>query len=456
MTGAGTMLQRLAEREGDRPFVQFMPEGHTVTASELLEEALRVAGGLHSRGVAPGDRVALVMGNSVEYLQAWFACHLAGIVVVPLNIALRGESLAHPLRLIEPRLVLCDQNEEIVSSAMARAGTAAELVVVDDAGSGRSRFDELRGEPASGLRPADPGEPCCVLFTSGTTGPSKGVTWCPGMTEHVAAIVAESMAYGPDDVLYTCLPLFHGNALATSFLPALWAGSRIAVSPRFSASRFWDEIADSGATATNILGVMSPILLNQAHPRERDHQLDRALVIPAPQAYHEQMRDKFGVQVVEAFGQVDLGMVLWNSLAKPVPGSSVARPAAMSCGSSMTTTSRYLAARQASSSSAGANQARPRSAIGGCPRPRCERGATCGSTPATCCAATPTTITSSWTGRRTRFDAGGRTSPLRGGDRRPGAPGRRGGGGIRRPVGAFRGRGGGCGRRPSRGDPRPG
>ncbi len=99
------------------------------------------------------------------------------------------------------------------------------------------------------------------MYTSGTTGPSKGVMSPHSQAHGVGRSLVRHFGYRADDVLYTCLPLFHGNALWYSAYAALWADATLAVSPRFSASQFWDDIRRVGATQFNALGAMTNILL---------------------------------------------------------------------------------------------------------------------------------------------------------------------------------------------------
>lgn len=318
------MLRAAAERAPDRPLVRFLT-GRSHTAREVLRSVEALGAGLQQRGVAPGDRIAIMLPNRFEFLQSWLASHAVGAVAVPINTALRGPGLKHVLDSARPRLVLCEPATlpAVCASVDRTLGTKVVLVADEPAPEVDELFADLLAS-ADSLQPAPitVRDPCCVMFTSGTTGPSKGVTWSNRMSRHVAEVVAESMAYSEDDVLYTCLPLFHGNALATTFLPALRTGALTVVGDRFSASGFWKDVVESGATATNILGVMTPILLRQEpSPAEKEHRLRVALVIPAPESYYRQMEERFHVRIIEGYGQVDHGMSLWNSISSPRKGS---------------------------------------------------------------------------------------------------------------------------------------
>lgn len=319
----GELVRRAAVDHPERTVVSFV-DGASYTAADLWRSVLSVAAGLHDQGVREGDRVGLMLENRVEFLETWLAAHVLGLIAVPINVALRGPSLAHILRLTEPSLIVCELEllQRLDAASMSAEIRPARFVVGVAGPEVSGTFASLRAAPLPSLPEVSTCDPCCIMYTSGTTGPSKGVIWTQRMTLHIAGVVRESMKYGADDILYTCLPLFHGNALTTSFVPALLAGAPIVVGRRFSASTFWMDVVRSRATATNLLGVMAPILLSrEPSPDERAHRLRTALVIPAPARHYPLMKERFGLSITEAYGQVDLGMVLWNALDDPKPGS---------------------------------------------------------------------------------------------------------------------------------------
>ena len=142
-----------------------------------------------------------------------------------------------------------------------------------------------------------------IIYTSGTTAPSKGVL-CPHSQGHaVGRALALDYGYRPDDGLFTCLPLFHANAMWYSAYAAIWAQACLVVSPRFSASSFWQEIHTSGATQFNALGAMTNILWKlQPGPQERDHRLRQCMMVPVPKDLYADIRQRWGVALTSVFG----------------------------------------------------------------------------------------------------------------------------------------------------------
>ena len=169
------------------------------------------------------------------------------------------------------------------------------------------------------LRSGDPGPPNVavletdvhgIFFTSGTTGPSKGVLSPHSQPIAIAAQTAACFGYRAGDVLYTCLPLFHVNALWYTSYAALWAGATVALGTRFSASRYWDEVRDNGATAISSLGSMTNILLKAPESgRDREHSVRTAFIVPTGREVVERFEARFGVRVVSGFGATETFMV---------------------------------------------------------------------------------------------------------------------------------------------------
>jgi crotonobetaine/carnitine-CoA ligase len=159
-----------------------------------------------------------------------------------------------------------------------------------------------------------------MLYTSGTTGPSKGVL-CPHAQWYWWAVKAgEILGVREGDVLYTCLPVFHTNALST-FAQALLHGATFVPGERFSASRFWQRLSDSGATITYLLGAMVYILAKRP-PEEYVEHTTRVALAPATSAeLCVEFRQRFGIRIVDAWGSTETNAVIASSVGDAPPGS---------------------------------------------------------------------------------------------------------------------------------------
>jgi crotonobetaine/carnitine-CoA ligase len=311
----GSLLAARADADGDREIVRF--EDVAVTYGLLDEQASRVANALTMLGLAPGDRAAVMLGNRPEYLATWFGMARAGIVEVPLNTGVRGDMLAHMLNTTGARLLVIDAQWLERVERIAPSLPALERVVVVGEGTVRAfpclPYDELLA--ASPERPAAlaaPSDPSVILFTSGTTGPSKGAVLTHNANVGVARTTVELMEYDEDEVLFNMFPLFHVNARYTSVLPAMLMDRGTCVlHDRFSASRFWDICRAEGVTAFNFMGALVLMLFKQP---ERDDDADnpvrRAYGAPAPVAVLERFERRFGVQLIEVYGSTELGACL--------------------------------------------------------------------------------------------------------------------------------------------------
>jgi crotonobetaine/carnitine-CoA ligase len=332
----GHVLADKARRVGGRTWLIFGPDRYSYAEAHDLSN--RYANGFRTLGIGKGDHVAVMLPNCPEFIWTIWGLGKLGAVAVPLNTAARGELLRYFITQSDAvaavvsvewtaRVAEALTGEHKVRSFVALGGGEAELAAL-----GRPVVDLAAFNQASAEEPdcdaVQASDPQYIMYTSGTTGPSKGVISPHSQAHGVGRSLARHFGYRPDDVLYTCLPLFHGNALWYSCYAALWADAALAVSPRFTASGFWDEIRATGATQFNSLGAMTNILLRApASPSDREHRVRQAMIVPlSPQTYRE-VSDRFGVQVTSLYAMTETFAVTMFTPDDPESkGASAGRP----------------------------------------------------------------------------------------------------------------------------------
>lgn len=272
------------------------------TAAEMVDAVARAAGALAARGVTGGDRVAFLAANRVELLDLVLGAAWLGAVAVPINTAARGAQLHHILANSQARLLVVEADlEPHVDSLPALPDLDARWVLGDGP------------EPMHGPVPpvaVAPGDPAAILYTSGTTGVSKGVVCPHAQFWWWGNNVSDQIGIQPDDVLHTCLPLFHTNAL-NAFSQATVSGATYVLGGRFSASRFWSQMVESGATVTYLLGAMVGILDSRPpSDLDRAHRVRLALSPATPGRLLQPFRERFGVALLDGYGSTETNAVV--------------------------------------------------------------------------------------------------------------------------------------------------
>jgi crotonobetaine/carnitine-CoA ligase len=308
-------------------------EDRVLTYGQLDGRAGRLAAALAGLGLAPGDKVAVMLPTGAEALEAWVGLTRAGLVEVPINTAYKGDLLAYLLDQADCRaMIVAAEWVERVAAIAPGLETLRHVVVVGEGGGevpgrARVRYEELLGAAAAaGREPpavdARPEDAAVILFTSGTTGPSKGVVLTHEANFRLARNVCELMRYEPGEVLFTAFPLFHVNARYTTVLPAMLLDGTAVVHRRFSASRFWDICREEGVTAFNFMGALLVMLHKQPErPDDADHRVRKAYGAPAPVTIYEDFERRFGVRLVEVYGSTELGTATMNTFDEVRVGS---------------------------------------------------------------------------------------------------------------------------------------
>jgi crotonobetaine/carnitine-CoA ligase len=316
------MLQRQADRYGDRSL--FIAGDVRWSYRDAVQVAAGYGAALLEAGIRAGDRVALLCGNRAEYMQAFLGCAWIGAVAVPINTASRGAQLRHVLVNSGARLLVVEADLLDAVSALDAAGLPMEQVwrVGDTPASAAIRTIAFP-QPGTPVDPAAlrPGDTLAILYTSGTTGLSKGVC-CPHAQYYWWGVHSSALlGLGDGEVLLTTLPLFHTNAL-NAFFQALLTGSTLVVEKRFSASAFWRSLVEHEATVTYLLGAMVPILLSKdPTPHDKAHRTRIALAPGVPSQFLARFRERFGMDLLEGYGSTETNFVIGADLAEQRPGT---------------------------------------------------------------------------------------------------------------------------------------
>jgi crotonobetaine/carnitine-CoA ligase len=318
-------LRIAAEAGPDRVLLDC--DGERLTVGALATRAQDWSQALIAAGIAPGDRVAIMMRNVAEFPCAWLGILGAGAIEVPVHAAYRGPLLEHVLAESGARMLICD--EEFAPRLAGLALPALERIVVrGDPGVavGPRRAESVAELLAAGRPAALPtlgaATPTCILYTSGTTGRSKGVVLTHAANLRLSRTNVEMMRYGPEDVLYTAFPLFHVNAKFTSLVSALLCGGRLVLDDRFSASGFWPRMREKGVTAFNYMGSLLTIL-HKAEPRhdDADNPVTRCYGSACPATIWEDFERRFDLRVNELYGMTEIGIATLNGYGERKVGS---------------------------------------------------------------------------------------------------------------------------------------
>lgn len=297
----GRMLAAKAATVGDRPFLRF--DGRCWSYADAHALTNSYAEGFRRAGVGRGEHVALMLGNRPELLWAIWGLGKLGAVAVPVNTAAKGDLLRYLLDQSDSVLVCTEEAYRPRVAAAIEDVPAVRDVLGADVLAG---FADLPAAEPPEMHQVAHTDPHLIMYTSGTTGPSKGVVSPHSQGHAVGRQLATLSGYGPDDVLYTCLPLFHANALWYTVYAALWADASVALSPGFSARRFWDEVRDCGATVFNALGAMANIIWQLPEsPHDREHRVHTAMVVPHSTDLARGFRERYGITTTSVFAMTE-------------------------------------------------------------------------------------------------------------------------------------------------------
>lgn len=254
----GWLLERSMETTPALTWVPFDGEPSTWSYAELVDQVLRRAAGLQGRGVTRGDVIALVMENSAEMVISWLAVMATGASAVCANTRSAAAELSWILD--HCGAIGCIADDHYLTDIGTSSPNLSWLVPT-------STLASLDDDHSEWVRPpVEPMALATVLYTSGSTSRPKGVRWTHANCLWAARVNAAHQELTSNDRCLITLPLFHTNALAYQLLAALQVGAHAIVTPRFSASRFWQWALTFGCTWTGVVHFIVRALRGQVVP----------------------------------------------------------------------------------------------------------------------------------------------------------------------------------------------
>ncbi len=315
-----TVSQVLAKRvakHGDKTWV--ICDGRDYSYAEMERQAGRLAQGLYRQGVKKGDTVLLMFNDGIEILLAWIALAKIGAMQVPVNTHLKGNVLTHIINNSRASLMLLDADymERIAAAGkdlehLQHAAVAHQLTAHSDEFARSFTVLSLQDLYAESDFKSDDvpayHDLVAIMYTSGTTGPSKGVMITHAHAYEYALGVVELLELNEDDVYYNPLPLFHIAGQWAAVYACLIAGATVIIPGRFSLEKFWPEVKRYGCTCTFLLGAMANWLYRQpVSKNDINNPMQRMLVVPLlPEI--EDFKARYGVLVSTTWGSTEINV----------------------------------------------------------------------------------------------------------------------------------------------------
>ncbi len=323
-----SVADRIEERAASHPERSFVHFGERrIGYGELNADANRVAHAARAAGIRCGDVVALAMENRPEFLTSWIGLAKLGATIGLLNPNARGRALAHALRETRARAAIVGSECLASWTSLGADGPGLPTFAIPDPEADAARLPANAIDLAPALADASPENPPAALraelrggsdlfyvLTSGTTGLPKAarlshMRWL-GVGDGMSAVAG----YGPEDVIYCVLPLYHGAAGMVVVSCAVSQGAAIALRRRFSASRFWDDVRRYRVSGWQYIGEICRYLLNQpASERDRDHGLRVMMGAGLRPDIWEAFQQRFGIErILEGWSSTEANTSLIN------------------------------------------------------------------------------------------------------------------------------------------------
>ena len=297
------LLQQRVNATPDKPFLFSEADKRQFTYKEFETAVMRTVGMLAANGIRKGDVVSLLLPNSVEYVIAYFACWQLGALAGPINSLLKSQEIAYVISNSEAKALLVNSEFlPVIESVRNELPTLQAIIRFDN------EAEATRSESITPAAEVEPEHEAIIIYTSGTTGKPKGCLLTHFNVIANARQISSWLGFTEKDRLLTMMPLFHMNAVSVTTMSALYAGGSTVVSPKFSASRFWQIISDYEITSFGSVATMLSMLLS-TYPDGvpaglKTDQLRFAMCgsAPVPAEVLRRFEETFNCLVIEGYG----------------------------------------------------------------------------------------------------------------------------------------------------------
>lgn len=310
------LLDRCESRFGDRTFA--VANGRDWSYAELARMSRAFADRLTELGAERGSHILVLMPASETYLALWFAISRLGATEVPINPAYKGILLRQLIETGAPSLCIVDDVfREQFDSACDGLISRDKVIGLQD----------LAKAAAAAQHPqeVDPRSTASIIFTSGTTGRSKGVMMSHHHELSFGLAYAEITGLQATDTTYNFLPFFH---IAAKFvaLGTMIVGARMLLRPTFSVSNFWSDVRAHGITVCSAVGGLCHMLNSQpVRPDDAENPLRLIYAVPVPWEFKESFESRFGLTLIEGYGGTECNLVAYSRADDPTPRSAIGR-----------------------------------------------------------------------------------------------------------------------------------
>ena len=311
----GLILEDKAKTNKGMTFIYYGEQ--RITYDQVNEQAKRIGSAFLELGVKKGDNVAIMMDNCPEYVYLWFGLSKIGAVEVPINTAIKGWQLHYTINESDATILVIDKLYiDRLIFVQGELKTLRRIIVYPEFEDGKpsldlkfsqSTFNELYHSRTPISTDVKHSDLVAIMYTSGTSGPPKGVMLCHNHEYVLARNLVKVMELSRKDVYYNFYPYFHNTAQALITLPMLLADGAVAIVPRFSVSKFWSDVDRYKCTALWLFPAQVNLLLKQACPGRTSLRV--VMGIGADEKATKEIEEKWGVRLIQSYGSTDANII---------------------------------------------------------------------------------------------------------------------------------------------------